>query len=256
MINSYSIFYYTDEISASNYYVDFDEGSGEISFSLTIGAYTLNELAALIQDGLNTNGSQTYTVSVDRSTRKFTISASANFSLLAATGSHAGSAVYSTIGFTTDQTGANTYTSESAIGTAYEPQFWLQDYVAKEDWSEAVNESVNESASGDVEVLSYGKVRFIQFNIRYANDYYQSPTSPIKYDASGIENLRLFMEFATTKVSFEFMPDINDRDTYIKVLLETTPQSKNGTGFKLKELYAQNLAGYYDTGILELRVIS
>lgn len=255
MINTYSSFYTVDEVTSTNYYVDFDEGGSEISFTLTLGAYTLTTLASELQNKLNENGGQTYTVTIDRSTRKYTIAASSNFTLRVTTGTHVGTSAFSLLGFSSNQTGSNSYESQSEVGTSYEPQFYLQDYISPDDWKEAVDESVNQSATGVVEVVSFGQIQYLQMNIRYANDYLQGGAF-IKNNASGVSDLRTFMSFIIQKLPFEFVPDIDSPSSFYKVLLESTSISSQGTGFRLKELYDQSLPGYYETGVLKLRIVS
>ena len=49
------------------------------------------------------------------------------------------------------------------------------------------------------------------------------------------------------------MPDIDDVNTFKKILLDRTPESRVGTDYKLKELINRNLTDYYETGRLVFR---
>mgnify|MGYP003628405145 FL=1 len=51
------------------------------------------------------------------------------------------------------------------------------------------------------------------------------------------------------------MPDRGDVNVFFEVLLEKTAASKDGLGYRLKELYNKNLTGYFDTGKVTLRKI-
>ena len=81
MIDTYSKFYYGLEVTASNKWIDFDEGAGEINVSLDPGFYTLEQIAQAVEDKMNDSGADVYTVSVNRDTRKITISSTGTFSL-------------------------------------------------------------------------------------------------------------------------------------------------------------------------------
>src|SRR5690606_20169751 len=112
-----------------------------------------------------------------------------------------------------------------------------------EEFQERIGASVNESANGEIEVISFGLRKFIEMNIMYINNRPQDGTV-IKTNLSGVSDAIDFMEFITQKFPFEFIPDIADRDTFYKVLLESTPQSREGVGFKLRELVGRGLPGY------------
>jgi hypothetical protein len=59
----------------------------------------------------------------------------------------------------------------------------------------------------------------------------------------------------TTKAPFEFMPDEDVPATFYSVICESTPGFSDGTGFKLMEMTSQKLIGYYDSGMIKLRVL-
>jgi hypothetical protein len=160
------------------------------------------------------------------------------------------------MGFTQagDLTATTTYTGATVAGDAYSPQFKLQDYVSKDDLQEAVDATVNETASGKVEVVKFGTRQFYEFNIKYATDISQT-TGVITNNATGVADLRRFLQFLVTKAPCEFMPDSATTSTFDNVILESTEQSSKGVGYKLKELYDQNLPGYYQTGKLRFRVV-
>lgn len=256
MVNTYSIFYYGYEIDISNQYLDFDEGGGELTATIAVGSYSLQQFLDAVKTALDAAGGLTYTVSVDRATRLVTISAGANFTLKVTSGSHAAASCFGLLGFSgADKTGTDSYTGSSESGTAFEPQFWLQDYIASTDYRRAVEASVNTTASGSVEVVTFGTQQFVQMNIRFQTDIAQSGNSPIKNDVNGVDDLRAFMQHLITKAPVEFMPNINQRTTYETLILESSSLSRDGIGYRLRELYNQGLPGYYDTGVLTFRVV-
>ena len=256
-LSTLSKFYYGHTVDLTNCYIDFDEGGAELSAQIASGNYTLTEYLTAVKVALDAVGALTYSVSVNRSTRIITISSTSNFTLRRNTGSHSSNNAWAMLGFTTvaNSTGASTYAGTLESGSVYIPQALLTEHIPSENWLEKNDASVNESASGIVQVIYFGDTRFIQFNIRFATDRtISSLQTQIETQASGVANLRTFMDYLVSKYKFEFMPDRSTTSTYYKVILEKTEESKNGVSYKLKEL--KNTSGYYETGRLILRVIS
>jgi hypothetical protein len=255
-IQTFSAFYYGHNVGTTSTSLDFAEGAGEIQANLTIGDYTLTELLDEVKNQMDAVGGQIYTITVDRKSRLVTISAPGNFELLVDTGSRADSSVYTLLGFTgSDRTGSNTYTGDLPSGSAYEPQFVLQDHISTNDWREFINPSVNESGSGEVEIVRFGEKRFMQCNIKYATNVPQPKIGPIENNPNGLQDLRNFMDFITQKRRLEYMDDRDSPEIFEKFILESTPESSNGTSYKLKEQYGQNAVGYFDTGLLKFRKV-
>lgn len=253
-INTRSVFYYGHTIDQYNYTIDFQEGTTVYQAQLDVGSYTLTDFATEVARAMTEAGGQTYAVAVDRATRKLTISAAGNFSLLTTSGNSLGTSTFSLMGFSgADKTGSNSYQGGSGSGSEFLPQFILQDYIAFDDWKENVSPSVNQSSSGLVEVITFGKVYFMQCNITLQTDINQGTGNAIETDASGVSNLRTFLEYCTTKAPIEFMENRASRNTFTECILESTADDQKGTGFKLKELYGRNLPNYYESGTLKFR---
>lgn len=251
-------FYYVESVTSNNFYLDFNEGGPELTAEIPSGDYTLEELANIVEAQMNatTANARVYTVTVDRTTRKISITGSGTFSLLVSTGTHVGNDIYSLIGFTgSNRTGSLTYIGNNAVGTEYVPQFPLQEYVDQEDFQKSVSASINKSANGIVEVVSFGTEKFYDFNIMFITNIDVGNQGPIINNATGLTNARLFMRFCISKRQLEFMPDRSDPNTFYKVLLEKTDEESNGTGYRLKEMYTKNLPGYFETGNLRFKVI-
>ncbi len=109
------------DVDATNNKLDFSEGAGELTATVSTNSYTLADLAAEIKTQLDAAGALTYTVSVT-SDDSLTISAPTEFELLSLTGTSTAS-LWGEIGFpiidpndpsdpptTNDQTGDITYT--------------------------------------------------------------------------------------------------------------------------------------------------
>jgi hypothetical protein len=257
-LNTHSRFIYGFEVSDSTLWIDFDEGGAEISAQLNIGVYTLTDFVTEISRALNAaGGTRVYSVAVNRTTRIITISATGgNFTLRVATGSHAGTSAFGLAGFTgANRSGAATYAGDTAAGSEYVTQFILQSYVGAEDSQGALYGTVNESASGDLEVVTFGQVSYIELNIKFATNVTQMDATVIRPDAQGVEKLRAFMQYLITRGPLEFMENENTPGTFYSVILESTADDNKGLKYKLKEMYAQGLPGFFETGTLKFRVL-
>lgn len=161
------------------------------------------------------------------------------------------------MGFTAvDRTGASTYTGQGQAGSQYTPQFILQSHISSDNWQEAADASVNKTASGRVEVIKFGIVKYVQFQIKFATNIAQPPNfGPIRHNPNGVENLQTFMRYIIQRAPFEYMPDEDAPSTFQTIVLESDPESSTGTGYKLKELYDKNLPGYFETSVLKCRLV-
>jgi hypothetical protein len=249
------LFYYDFTVTVDDIFINFNEGGPELTTTVSAGRYSFTDLASQIALALNNIGGQVYTVTANRADRTYTISASSNFSLLFETGSNSGLSVASVIGFdASDKTGANTYSSDSPAGKEFSPQFPLQDYVDLQDYQEFSQANINESASGKIEVFSIGTNRFLEFNIGPTTDnVMRSSGGLFVNNPSAVSELRQFMQYAITKGPIEFMKSNADKSTFNTIILERTPTSGTGTGFKLRELYGRGLVGFFETGNLRFR---
>lgn len=255
MIDSFSQFYYGTNVDRNSRFLNFDEGSGELSAEIPVTSYTLSELATAVQSALNSAGVDTYTVTVDRASRTFTISSDGTFSLLVSSGSQVGQSIFSLIGFTgADRATAASHTGDSSSGSVYKPQFKLQSYVDKDIFQQGVSTVVNKTTEGAVETVTFGTERFYEMDIKFITDL-PMDGKVIRNNPQGLADAIAFMQDISEKNRFEFMPDENDADTFSKVILESAPGFSQGTGFKLRELFNQNLRDIYETGILKMRVV-
>lgn len=258
MINTYSKFYYGFEIDSSNKWIDIDEGSGEVSTAIPVGFYSPTDLCAAIQTALRDSPSLSnlYTVTFNRTTRIISMTIDSAVDILSGTGTNAAEGIYETIGFAlTDYSAVTGVTASSATCSVYSPQFKLQDYVSPDDHQKLRLKTKNESASGLVSVQSFGTDRFISFDIKFATNIKQPSNGPIISNLTGVNDLRTFMQFITNKGTFEFIPDVSDVATYYRVILESTAEDSDGTGYKLNEQYGRGLVGYFETGTMKLRIL-
>lgn len=261
MLDTRSIFYYGYKINAQpqNGFLNIDEGGGEVTFEIPVGSYTLSTIVESLRNTLLTQGTLDYSVTVDRATRKITISATSTFDLLTNTGSNVGSSAWSLLGFdtTADKTGLMSYTSDFASGDQYSPQFFLQSYVPPEDFQGKQQASKNIAANGTtVEVVNFGIAKFIEMDLKFITSNTEiSDGINILHNPEGLEDARRFMQDITELSEFEFIPDTAQPGTFFRCILESTPDFQDGTGYRLKELFNQNLRDVYETGILRMRVI-
>lgn len=254
MIETKSVFYYGFTVTANNFAIDFDDGLGETEADIKLSNYTFTTLADAIALALNNAGTQVYTVTTDRDNRFYTISAPSNFDLLVTTGQRAGVSIWSTIGFTSDKTGSNTYTSDVAAGFEYLPQFRLQNFTPTENFRKKVEAKVNQSATGIVEVITFGQVNYTQFEITNITEYPQNNRGGIDNDPNAVTNARNFLEAITDKQIVEFMRDRDNRNLNVEsLLIEKTPESGVGVDFRLKEIRKRQ--GWFETGLLLFRKV-
>ena len=124
------------KIPSSSGWLDINEGTGEVSVQVVttdsvflaydIGFENSTEdnynFAQIVEDALNASVSLslTYVVAYSKSTRKFTISAGANFSILWNTGTHTGSNLGVALGYnaSADDSGASFYVSDYELENA------------------------------------------------------------------------------------------------------------------------------------------
>lgn len=87
-------------VTARNQKVDFDEGAGELSFTIAEGSYSASEFAADLETGLNTAGNETYTVTYDSVLRQFIFTTTGgNFTFLFVTGTNALKSIQPLVGY-------------------------------------------------------------------------------------------------------------------------------------------------------------
>jgi len=256
-IQTIPAFYFIDPISTDNQNLDFLEPlelGFEITAAITPGAFSLTNLMIQVKNAMESVGEQVYTVSVDRDTRIVTISSTAIFDLLISTGS-TGNSIFSTLGFNgADLTGLTSYTGDTAIGSVYIPQFIPQSFNSFENNVENISASVNESADGVVEVITFGEVSKMSFNIKFVTERVRSNESRIENNQNSLSELRLFMNFLITKQELEFMIDRSDRSSFQTIFLDRTAISKTGVGYRFRELIKQGLNDYFETGKLVFRL--
>jgi len=237
-----------------NQYLNFNVGAGEQSITIPIGSYTISDLVNKISILLSDEAGQTFTCSLNRTTLKVNISSTSNFSLLPVSGSQASSSVFGILGFTTDRSGASSYNGDLSVQTLYRPQFWLQNFVSPLHHKRSVQESINESANGLIEVVKFGIKRLTKFSIDFITNISQT-NNIIENDSNAVEKAINFLDFITEKKYFEFMPDRTTPEVFYKLLLEKTDLSQTGTGYELREFYDKGLANYFSTGEMEFRVV-
>jgi hypothetical protein len=249
-----SVFYYGHSIDSNNRYLNFDEGAGELTAQLRIRDYSLTDFCNEVARAMTEIGTQTYACVASRITRQITISASDNFDLLITSGSFSGQSVLELVGFTgADLIGLNSYQGNIASGDEWVPQFPIQDFLDFKFTKKPSQSSVNESASGLVEVVKFGASNFMECRFDYITDRPMPISSYIESDIDGINKAILFMTYITEKKTVEFMLDRDNRNEFERCILESTSSGRDGTEFSLN--HVSGLRDYHTTGNLTFRKV-
>jgi hypothetical protein len=256
-LSTNSAFIYGFYIDSSNFYFDFSEDGGttELTAELTLKDYSPETIADELALQMTEVGALTYTAAFNRTTRKSTISAGANFVVLPETGTHSGTSCASLFGFTEDTSAASSCESDTTAGEIWEPQFFLQDYIPFGYDIKAANATINQSANGEVEVVQWGSISCMSCTVEFITNK-TLVDSPILNDGSGVSNALAFMNYAITKKLVQFIPDVATPSTYTNCILESSSGNTNGTGFILEEMIKQKLAGYFTLNKLKFREVT
>lgn len=255
-LSKHSKFYFGWQVTVNNKYVDFNDGAGAKVAELKVGYYSSSELATEIEKQMNNVSLVDFTVTFNRSTRKFTISAATNFSLLFLTGDNADQSAFDVIGYTqTDKTGANSYLAENASGYEYTTQFYLQGYKDPSTNRKAIEGVINKSSNGVIEVVKFGNERFMSCEFFFITNLIQDVGSIIRTNETGVEDFIQFIEWCTEKAPIEFMIDEADVETSLDFILESTEQDSKGLDYDLIEEYDRGLPDYFRSGRLTFRLI-
>ena len=254
-IDTFSAFTYGHTITEDNQFINFSEnGVDELSAQIDIGAYTLGEFASKVAQAMNEVGTLNYTCVVDRSTLKLTIAADSNFWLYVTTGTNVSLSAYSLMGYTTDRNNVASAEGDTISGSVYYPQFKLQRFVDFDENVSFKNSTVNESASGVVEVVSFGEIKIMEAEIAIITSL-ETDGQHVRYNANGYQDALNFLHYIITKAPIEFIYDADNLGTseIVDVILESTESDRNGTGIKLKELYATLAPKWFSAGLLKFR---
>ena len=252
MLSTMSKWYYGHHIDTTNNTLPFNDGTDRTA-TLNVGDYTLTEFVTEVSRALNAASSLTFTVSVNRTTRLMTVGAGSAFELQTTSGTS--NNPFSLMGFSgADKTGSTSYTGAAASGSEFKPQLKLQKFIAFGDEQTASYVNVAKSASGAVEVVSFGTDDFMTCEIAYQTNN-TTTGSAIENQANGLDNLRTFLQYAVKKRKMEFIPDRDTPNNFSKVILESTNTSTTGTGYRLNE-YLGSMPGFFSSGTLKFRKMS
>lgn len=251
-ITTKSKFYFDTSVTQLTKSLDFSEGGPELMATLKVGAYTLTQYAAEIQRALREAGSQDYLVTVNRTTRKITISAPSNFSLLAATGSRVATGIWGTAGFSAiDLTGTNTYLGQNGAGKEYLCQYILDGYTNPDHVIVKESPTVNATPQGLVQQTSFADGKRISMNMKIITNITTIKNENFVSNPTGVNDFMYFMAFLMTKGLVEFMADRDTPATYLNLYLEKTKDNANATKFVLKNMFKD----IYESGELTFRKV-
>ena len=257
MIRTYSMFYYLNvEIDTTNQKIDFNDGTGDKVGVIPIGQYSPKQLADQVRAAMNNVSDSTFTATFNRTAKTYTIaSLDGNFSLLVSSGANSGTSVYSILGYSgSDLSSAASYTgSASSNVITYFPQFFIQDYEPTAHCVDKIDPSVNVTSSGVVEVVSFGTVNYAKMTFEYITDLAQGGASPVKNSSSAVADTLAFMNVLIKRRHVEFMESESNANSFEIFMLESVEGNSTGTGFRLKEMFDQNLGDHYKISNLKFR---
>jgi len=255
MLKNRSAFYYGYVVSETSNTVRVDEGAGDIDVIIPSGSYSLSKYVDVVSVALNDALDNEYIVTVDRDSRLITISSTVIFSLKVLDIFPLNSG-FPVMGFNeqVNLTGATSYTGDSASGDAYFPQYLTQDYIPFDHSKEYQDGSVKSSASGEIEVVSFGLVNRMSLNIIGITDREMVVNSPWEHNPNGVADAVRFMDYLITKGAVEFIPDRENRNVFETCILDKTSKNRLGLGYELKENF--DLLGFYETQKLIFRKIT
>lgn len=254
--NDRALFLFGFDITKANQFINFQivNAGPVLTAVLNVANYTATELMAELQRAMQVaDPAHTYVWSIDRSVangesnRVTVLSNGTYLKILFGTGVSAGNTPAGLLGFVSaDLTGALTYSGTSQAGIILRPEFPTYDYLGPDEW--AINDGVkNISAAGLKETLVFAQVYFAQGRWQYITNF-GNRTQKTEWET--------FLKYATKQLKFEFTPSIYEDPTkFYQVTLEKSPADGNGMGYKLNQMLSQNLYRFYDTGILEFRLI-
>jgi hypothetical protein len=255
-VKTRSVFYYGHLIDDTNFQLDFDEGSGELVAEINVGSYSLSEFRTELERALNAASTlpQLYSVTLDRDTRQFTVTAPGSFSMLVSSGTHSGTSVYTLAGFTgADRASDTSHTGDTGSGSEYLPQLELQDYTPTSNFRKPTSAAVNIASSGEIEVVRFGDIQFMECNIAWITNQDVSSTDWLDNNPTAVEDTLDFLDKTTKKSKVEFMEDRDSRSIFETMLLDKTKDSKDGVGYRLYEFLKRKLPDWYETKTLTFR---
>lgn len=229
MIRSAFIYGYTVEDSQKSFY--FNEGVGVQSFDVDAKGWALDDLRLEIQNRLNDNGDLSYSVTVDRATRKFTITADSAFDLLpseSTTGS-----LFEVIGYSSDKIGLMTYESDDETGRVYLPQFPLEKYTPFENDIRTIGGNKAEAPSGATRGVNFGLLKHMSCDFMFIGDIVHRKESPVESNPTGLQDAKDFMNYCITFGGMEFFEDRYSLTQFQKCIQISNGKDKNGQGYRL-----------------------
>lgn len=246
-----SKFLYSFTVTEQNSAIDFVIASGgpTIFATLRFGFYSLTSLLTEIARSMTAaDPDHIYFATADRTAgggleNRVTIRTTNGvfLSLLFGSGPRSGTSIAATVGFTaTDKTGFLTYTGTFTSGTSLVSIIRGYQFLSP-DFNHMLYGSVNISASGKKETITYNLQQFWQVQFKY------EPSTKVSLE------WRPFFDWAIQQRALEFTPDITQGATFFEGTLEKTQADGKGLGYKMTEMIP-NFPNLYDTGVMTFRV--
>lgn len=253
-----SIFYYGISVTDENNMIDLIVSGLPVSIEIPVASYTPKEFEAI----LNELFSDVYSVGAieitfDRETKSLVFDPQLEeiyFKFL--TGPNNAKSAHELLGFTkTDIDVLSPTSSYFDICKEYITQFPIQSYLPTNKNRKARDGVVNKTASGAQEVIKFGYDRYMEGEMLFITNIDQRESDAIRHNENGVDDYISLVEWLTDKKKVEFMENVNNRNIYQILFLDSTEQASTGLDYKLIEMYDRGLPFYYRSGTLKFLLV-
>lgn len=256
MIFTLSAFNYGHTVTSSNSAINFIEPTQdniELLANIEERDYSLSEFVDAVALAMNNAGKLIYTATLNRTGNIITISSTESFTLSVSTGTQSSISAFPLMGYTVGDVSGLSLDGDSASGSQYIPQYYLQNYVDFEDDEKSNQAKVNISSSGDiVEVVNFG----VQNRMSCVIDFVKDGILGVHLNKTntGLQELRDFLKYIRTKAKIEFIPDKDNplSNPITKCIADRIGSSRDATGFVLRENFRTNY--FSSSNLVFLRV--
>lgn len=245
-----SRFLYGYEVTVNNASLDFRAVAlgPVLQATLTLGYYSLTSLMEEVKRQMQAvDPARVYTVSADRSVAggtqvRITIQTNgAYLDLLFASGPRTFTNCAALLGYlVVDRTGSTSYQSQGTSGIVVITSLYGYNFLGTDHLRRNFG-SVNVSASGQKETITFGLQKFWQVQFKFI--------PALEWTTNWVS----LMTWMIRQRRIEFCPEITSPNTIFEGTLETTGEDGKGLAYRGTEMLPE-YPNYYDAGLMRFRV--